>query len=306
MLQYTIYVYINDEEDFLLPIKADEKGFEISTVNHSKTRRLVYKKENQMPSCLEINQKLEEIEKYLNVTIIREKETGKVIAGMECNFVSPTMVTKLQQWLKKESFNNSKNNHTSKYDWKNITEITQLIQGIKLNKPNKYTRLSSSLSSTEVFDKLSSIKELSQKQEKELWSAAQTVKEIKLWNKAEELAITNPEHPIASICRAKILKINDISFAFTTSILKKELQGKVKILFKLYSIEEQKPLPSGLTLLPLHENGEPEKRSNGEIFKITADGHRNEITFPLSCPKGERLIIAINFENSQIYEYFVT
>lgn len=301
MFKYSIYVDVNDKNDLLLPHKADEMGFGISAIQHGTTRRLVYKENLDTFSSHQELFNLEEIEKSLNVTVKRYEDTEEIIAGIECDSVSPFKVTELQQWLNKQSEESSNYHLSSKHEWKHFSDIDGLIEKINSN-INISSRLATS--PNEVFEWLANSEELSKINEERLWEAAQKVDETVIWETAEKLAITNPEYPFASVRRAKEFQIGDRRFVLAASILKRAINEQVFVLFKIYSLEKEKMLPARLKLLPLDEKGQS-VIDGGEVYQITTNGEQSEISLPISCEKGERFIMEISLDDWKAHEYFV-
>jgi Protein of unknown function (DUF1822) len=301
MPKYAIYIDVHDESALLLPHKAGRMGFDISAIKYGRSMRLVYEENwNHVPNPEKILT-LDEIEKALDVTVKIDKETGEPLKGLDFDFACPVMVAKLKQWLPKNSQEKLEYYKSSKYEWKHFDDIDGLMQQINSKRESK-TRFA--LSPTEAFYQLCATTKLSDVQEEQLWQIAERIEESELWEKAEELAITNPEHPLASIRRAKELKIENFRFALAVSLLKRPIKNQVLVLFKIYSLGKEK-IPPGLKLLPLNEHGQPEYDSDNEICQIIADGNRTEIYLPIFCAQGERLIIAISLGDHKHYEYFV-
>jgi|GEM_PF-6502516 len=301
MLKYTIYIDINDQNDLLLPHKAGRMGFDISAIQHGTTRRLVY--ERSWRNCVSSKElfNLEQIEKKLNVTVKIDKDTEEPIAGIEFDFMSPIKVAKLQQWLLNESQESSSYHPLSKYEWKHFSDIEGLIEKINYNS-NITSRFA--VSPAEDFNWLTSREKLSKDKEEKLWEVAQRIDQSELWNKAEELAMKNYKHPLASVRRAKEFKINDRRLALAVSILKRAINNQVFVLFKVYSLEKEKKLPARLKLLPLDEQGQP-VMDDGELYQITADDKQSQISLPVDCEKEERFIMEMSLDNWKTHEYFV-
>lgn len=213
----------------------------------------------------------------------------------------------LQKWLK-QLLESSKPTSLIQYGWKQFKEVEKLIDKVQFC--NTEYRLSEQrrfkdLSKEKFFFQLCNSSNLSKEAEEELWEIIPEIDKIKVWDKCEELATTNPKHPVASIRRAKEFNINNFRFAVTISYLRRSIKGKVRVLLKVYSLEEGKGIPKKLKLVPLDEHGQPGKRKNGEIVHIKGDGAKHYIALPLSCSKGERISLEISLGDCKNYEHFV-
>lgn len=315
MCKYTLYVEVNDNNSaLLLPHKAGKIGFDVSAVTFGKVRRLVYEDDWENVPRPDERLTLQEIEKELNVTVQRDDKTGEPIHGMEVGFASPMIVTKLQNWLLKESQPGINYYKDSDYEWKKFEHIEGLTERIKSFKRGRgcsgirgVDNINTIKVETpkQVFIRLTSRDNLSDSEEKELWEVAQQMEVDILWKKAEELANNNPEHPLASIRRGKKLKIDDTELFLVVSILKKTIDNDVNLLFQVYSLHKEKILPLGLTLLPLDEEGYPDEGEYG-VYEMVANEKDRDIKLPLICDKNGKFILNIRLNNCQIYEYFIT
>jgi transcriptional regulator with XRE-family HTH domain len=122
---------------------------------------------------------------------------------------------------------------------------------------------------------------------------------------AENLANTDPSHPLASARMAKKLEDFDCPLGLSVSVSQVSDGEPVNVLLQLHSLCDQN-LPADVRIRLLDEQGQPEYYADApdEIIEDYSDEQTPTIYLLFKYPKGERFGVEISYGETKVREQF--